>query len=259
MIRKRKGPVAINTDVRILKESPSWIAVDKPAPLLVHPTNETDERTLWHELNDLLLFELATGGQLSLVNRLDRETSGITLAAKTAEAARVLGKAMQARLFVRGYVALVYGHPGWEELKVEEPILRQGERRESRIWVKQCVHPEGKECVTEFSVQKRFVSGDKIFSLVRCTPHTGRMHQIRVHLAHVGHPVVGDKIYGPSEDCYLQHMETGWTPQLETQLWLPRQALHASSLAFPFDGEEVRIESVHPADWTSLLEGAEEA
>lgn len=253
MSRENNGPIAVNTDVTVLRETPDWIAVDKPAPLLVHPTNETNERTLWHTLNELLMFELATGGQLSLINRLDRETSGITLAAKTSSAARALGKAMQAKLFRKEYLALIYGHPSWKSLVVDEPILRQGDVCGSRIWVRQCVHPEGKPSRTEFEVVEKLTRLDRMFSLVKCRPETGRMHQIRVHLSYAGYPVVGDKIYGPSEECYLKHMERGWSSELADILWLPRQALHASGLTFPWKEEEITISSPLPRDWGLLL------
>ena len=97
------------------------------------------------------------------------------------------------------------------------------------------VHPEGKDSCTRFSVEKRIereTSNGSRFALVRCVPETGRMHQIRVHAAHTGHPIVGDKIYGPNERCYLDFIETGWTDDLERQLLLNRQALHASGFGW---------------------------
>ena len=248
------GPIAINTQVEILAESSDWLVVNKPAPLLVHPTNETGERTLWHILNDLLPYELVNGGQISLVNRLDRETSGLTLVAKTFHAARVLGKAMQAKLIRKEYLALVYGHPEWDEKEVTLPILRRGEVEPSRIWVRQMVHEQGKDCRTDFKVIGRYIVKGREVALIRCAPITGRMHQIRVHLSHIGFPIIGDKIYGPSEDCYLQHIETGWTKELEEQLWLPRQALHAWILEFPYEDELVRVVSPLPEDWKRFFE-----
>lgn len=80
-------------------------------------------------------------------------------------------------------------------------------------------------------------------ALVRCIPETGRMHQIRVHLAHLGHPILGDKIYGPSEHCYLEYIQHGWSRELEERLVLPRHALHACRLEFPFDEETFTAEA----------------
>ena len=90
------------------------------------------------------------------------------------------------------------------------------------------------------------------FSLIRAMPTTGRTHQIRVHLASLGHPLVGDKIYGPDEQLYLQFIKTGWTPELERQLLLPRHALHATKLAIEGEGEWT---SPLPVDLAKFLEG----
>ena len=96
------------------------------------------------------------------------------------------------------------------------------------------VHPAGAQAQTEFHVERRFVRstmvGDK-FSVIRAIPCTGRTHQIRVHLNSAGHPIVGDKIYGPDERLYLRFIETGWTPELERRLLLPRHALHSAKLS----------------------------
>lgn len=241
-------PISCDPRFEVLAETDGWIAVNKHAPLLAHPTNTKNEPTLWHGLRQLLCYELETGGQLSIINRLDRETSGITLVAKSSSAARALGKAMQRREFVKRYEALVLGHPDWDEYRCHEPICRQGDLRESRIWVRQCCDLSGKACETHFRVLKRFPSTKALpaLSLIECSPHTGRMHQIRVHLSHIGYPILGDKIYGPSEDCYLEHIETGWTPSLQKQLFIPRHALHASYLQFPWAEEMIHIYSSSP-------------
>ena len=243
-------PIAVVPEFRVLYEDDGVLVVDKAAPLLTHPTGEKNEPTLWHGLHELLAFEVATGGQVSLINRLDRETSGITLVAKNAEAARELGKAMQARLLHKEYYAVVQGVPLWSAACCAEPILRMGDVAPTRIHVRQCCHPAGKECRTEFEVLIR-CSG---MALLRCRPHTGRMHQIRVHAAHMGHPLVGDKIYGGDESCYLEFIATGWTPELARRLILPRQALHACRLTFPWRGREITVESPLPDDMKQLLE-----
>lgn len=231
-------PLAANFHFTVLEETEEWLAVNKPAPLQIHPSKPADAGlTLWDGLRELLRYELVNGGQVSIINRLDRETSGVVLVAKTGAMARELGKAMMRRQMRKTYLALVHGWPEWEHLRVEQPILRQGEVMESRVWVKQRVHPDGAPCLTTFQVLRRFSkvipeqgAATLPFALVEAEPHTGRMHQIRVHLQHVGFPIVGDKLYGVDEGCYLEFMETNWTPSLQSRLLLPRQALHSRLL-----------------------------
>ena len=245
---------AEGTAFYILGETPELIAVDKPPFLLVHPSKPGGPVTLWDRLRELLAYEIAAGGQVSLVNRLDRETSGIVLVAKTACAARVCTMAMARGEVAKEYLAVVTGWPSAENWTVEAPILRQGEVTDSRIWLKRMVHPEGAPSLTEFSVVRRMTHS--LFgnlALIRCVPKTGRTHQIRVHLAHSGHPVVGDKIYGPSEECYLEFVETGLSPSMEALLQHPRHALHSCSMELSFSGRLLRWESPLPPDLQGLL------
>jgi 23S rRNA pseudouridine1911/1915/1917 synthase len=213
-------------------EREDFLVVEKPPFLLVHPTKPDGTRTLWGELKHLLAFEIANGGQVSIVNRLDRETSGLVLVAKNAGAARRFGLMMQERRIAKEYLAIVWGWPEWESKTVGAPLARQGVHAPSLIWLKQAIHPMGAPARTDFTMEKRFTrgaAGDR-FSIVRAVPQTGRTHQIRVHLASLGHPIVGDKIYGPDEKLYLEFIETGWTPRLASKLLLPRHALHSAAL-----------------------------
>ena len=222
---------AVNTAFTVLDETDDYIVVDKPAPLQIHPGTPDGTPTLWHGLKDLLAYEVANGGQVSIINRLDRETSGVVLVAKNLKTARLFGMAMQERKVHKTYLAIVHGWPEWEAVDCEAPILRKGEVTESPIWVKQLVHAEGTPSRTQFQVLQRLehARAGKL-ALVEASPVTGRMHQIRVHLAHLGHPVLGDKIYGADERCYLEFIETGWTPDLERKLLFSRQALHSNRL-----------------------------
>ena len=271
---------------KIIYESEDCIVVDKPAFLLTHPTKPDQRTTLWKQLRELLAFEIANGGQVSIVNRLDRETSGLVLVAKTAGAARRFGLLMQQQRVHKEYVSIVWGWPKWDTKTVDAPLLRQGTQQHSAIWLKQTIHPKGAEAITEFRVEQRFCKrtngpspyplpegeADSVaagegnredltkrtdascsnFAIIRAIPKTGRTHQIRVHLASLGHPIVGDKIYGPDEKLYLEFIETGWTQKLGRKLLLPRHALHSAKLTIENE-KEWRAEL--PADLTQFCSG----
>jgi 23S rRNA pseudouridine1911/1915/1917 synthase len=241
-------------EFEILGETEEFLAVNKPAGLLVHPTKPGGPRTLWDGLRELLGYEIATGGQVSLINRLDRETSGIVLVAKTAAAARAAGLAMQNGAFQKEYLALVFGWPDWEERVVDAPIVRLGEVAESPVWLQRAVHPEGQASCTRLRVESRHESGDRRFALMRAWPVTGRTHQIRVHLAHTGYPVIGDKIYGISSQLYLDFIRDGWTSAMEEKLWMPRHALHATRLSFGLNGVNYDWHAPMPPDFTEFLQ-----
>jgi 23S rRNA pseudouridine1911/1915/1917 synthase len=227
--------------------------IDKPANLLVHPTGPGRPDTLWDELKRFLAFEIVNGARISFINRLDRETSGLILVAKTTDAARQLGLMIARHRIRKTYTAIVSGWPCEETFLVNQPLLRQGIVRPSKIWLKQAVHPDGFPALTSFRVLNRFTLHERPFALVEAQPETGRTHQIRVHLTHVGHPIVGDKIYGPDENCYLEFIDSNWTLSLEAKLLLPRQALHAFSLSFEFEGDSFSFEAPLPSDLQNFL------
>ncbi|MEZ5388044.1 MAG: RNA pseudouridine synthase [Prosthecobacter sp.] len=220
----------------VIDETDEYIVVNKPAPLQIHPGDPNGPPTLWHRLCDLLSYEIANGGQVSIINRLDRETSGVVLVAKNHQLARLFGMAMQERKIHKTYAALVHGWPEWDETVLDAPILSARDVGPSDIWVKQIVHAHGAPCRTSFRVLECFEGEAGKFSLIEAKPETGRMHQIRVHLHHLGLPIVGDKLYGRDERCYLEFIDTGWTPALEKKLILPRQALHSSRLELNLEG-----------------------
>jgi 23S rRNA pseudouridine1911/1915/1917 synthase len=238
-----------DTNFAVLHETDDYLVVDKPAPLQIHPGAPNGARTLWHGLCDILAYEIANGGQVSIINRLDRETSGVVLVAKNAAWARLFGLAMQNRQIHKTYAALVHGSPTWDQHDLHAPILRAGDVMACDIWVKQTVHPEGAPCRTQFRVLQRYDEG---FTLIEARPETGRMHQIRVHLHHLGLPIVGDKLYGPDDRCYLEFIDTGWTPSLEKRLLLPRQALHSHRLEIDTEGFHHAWEAPVP-DFLALM------
>jgi 23S rRNA pseudouridine1911/1915/1917 synthase len=248
--------IAFIPDFRVVAESPDWIVVDKPAPLQVHPAKPDSPPTLLDGLEQLLAYELANGARLSLINRLDRETSGLVLAAKNRDTARVLGKAMMRRQIGKRYLALVHGWPEADAFTVDLPLRRRGEfDPDVPVRLMQAVHPEGAPSRTEFEVRRRWTRAGRseapeLFALVEARPVTGRMHQIRVHLAHAGHPVVGDKLYGPGgAGRYLEFIEHGWTDQLAAALHLPRHALHSCQLTVDTDAwGRLEFDSPLPAD-----------
>ena len=197
-----------------------------------------------------------------LVHRLDRETSGLVLLAKNSLAARELARVWETRAVQKEYLAIVHGHVAADAGIIDAPL---GKDEQSRIAIKDCLRPDGAAAQTEFVVEQRFSQAGGArhsvraglglqpdgargatrptgtlpsstlhlpFSLLRLTPLTGRKHQIRLHLAHLGHPIVGDKIYGGDEDLYLALVEDRLTDAQREKLILPNHALHAVRLQF---------------------------
>ena len=241
---------------QVIDECDDWIVVDKPAPLIVHPANRKPEPTLLGGIEALLAYEMENGACPGIVTRLDRETSGLVLVAKHTAAARELGGVFTRREADKEYLAVIHGWPTADEWSCDAPIVRAGELGPTAIWVRQIVHEAGKECRTRFQVQQRFERTEGRFALVRCFPETGRMHQLRVHLAHSGHPIVGDKLYSGDGTEYLEWMATGWTPELAQRLWLPRHALHAASLAVPWQGRRIEWRADLAKDLRDFVSGA---
>ena len=221
----------------IVFEDDALLVINKPVGLVVHPGSGNWEGTL---LNALLHHAPQLEGvpRAGIVHRLDKDTSGLLVVAKTLTAQTNLVRQLQARSVQREYLALVYG-----ELtragKVDALIGRHPAQR-----VKMAVVDSGKPAVTHFQIEEKFPS----CTLLRCRLETGRTHQIRVHLAHIGHPLVGDRTYlkGPQK-C---------VPQLRELLnGFPRQALHATRLALehPVSGEMMEWHAPMPQDMQQLL------
>lgn len=236
--------------MRILRKHDDWLIVEKPAGWLVHPTKPTGEPTL------LSCLQAEFPGEfLAMVNRLDRETSGLVLVARHAAAASILGKMTQARQIQKTYCAFVAGRAP-DEGVIDAPLDRLGKHQPFTVYVKQGVWPGGYASSTTFrslEIKKRR-SGETV-SWLEVKLGSGRLHQIRAHLSFIGLSVVGDKIYGPDEQCYLDFIRDGWTEKLEERLWFRRAALHASKLSFDWQGEVMTVESEMPADMVAFWSG----
>ena len=227
--------------------------------MLSHPSKPGHRRTLRDELVQLLAFELANGGQVSLVNRLDRETSGLILVAKTREMARWFSQQLQAGEIKKRYLAILRGQLDPGEKWVNAPLLRQSRVATSRVWLRQMVHPDGAPAQTCFRARAHRQDATGAFwTLADVEPITGRTHQIRVHAAAIGHPLLGDKLY-PDEQGYLDFIESGWTEQLAHRIGFERQALHAAGMRMMTpEGEDRDFQAPFPPDlehfWNGLVQ-----
>jgi len=230
--------------LHIVYEDEALIVVDKPQGLVVHPAAGHHDGTLQ---NALLHYapSLDKVPRSGIVHRIDKDTSGLLMVARTVEAHKLLVEQLQAHTVHRQYLALVQGTLTGGGT-IDLAIGRHGSDRK-----RFAVRPDGKSAVTHYRIHERFAA----HTLVEVQLETGRTHQIRVHLSHSGHPVVGDKIYGSSEECYLKFIETGWSRNLEERLWHPRHALHSCSLTVMLDGTKHRWESPLPDDLKAFLNG----
>jgi len=227
----------------IIHEDAELLVVNKPPGLVCHPT----KGDAYSSLISRVRLYLGAGAVAHLVNRLDRETSGVTLVAKTDSSAREVRRLWEARLVEKFYLALVRGWVAADHGCVEEPL---GRDEASRVAIKDCVCPEGSPARTEYWTEQRLeYPGVGHLSVLRVKPHTGRKHQIRIHLAHIGHPVVGDKIYGGDEDLYLALVENRLTDSQRARLITHNHALHAAELRFTFK----TVEQFFVADSKSRL------
>jgi 23S rRNA pseudouridine1911/1915/1917 synthase len=232
----------------VVFEDSELLVINKPAGLVCHPT-KTDE---YSSLISRVRLYLGHQAHPHLVNRLDRETSGVTIVAKTDETALGLRRIWENRKVKKAYLAIVHGHVKEEHGTIDAPL---GKDEQSRVAIKDCVRPDGAHARTEYEVVNRFrpafsiqYSASGSFTLLRLQPETGRKHQIRIHLAHIGHPIVGDKLYGGDEDLYLALVEDRLTREQRNTLILPHHALHASRVTFDWKGQSRTFEA-NPERW----------
>lgn len=215
---------------QVIHEDADLLVVHKPADLVCHPTKGDEFSSLISRARIYFSRQPATCNQQPyLVHRLDRETSGLVVIAKNSTAARELGRIWETRAVQKEYRAIVHGHVTAEQGIIDAPL---GKDEASPVAIKDCVRPDGAPAQTEFFVEKRFSRAGSSFSLLRLIPRSGRKHQIRIHLAHLGHPIVGDKIYGGDPDLYLALVEGRLTGEQRARLILPQHALHAGRIQF---------------------------
>jgi 23S rRNA pseudouridine1911/1915/1917 synthase len=231
--------------LRIVWQDADLAIIDKPAGIVVHPAAGHADGTLVNALLHHLTDLSGIGGELrpGIVHRLDKETSGLLVVAKNDQAHRRLAERWTSPEVRKVYVALVYGAPDPAEGKVDRPIGRHPKDRK-----KMAVVSGGREARTRYRTLERFHG----CSLIELELETGRTHQIRVHLASIGHPVVGDPVYGGAQ---WKGVQEGRVRSLLRSL--DRQALHASrlELVHPRSGEPMVFESPLPEDMRRVVEG----
>jgi 23S rRNA pseudouridine1911/1915/1917 synthase len=234
----------------IVYEDAALIVIDKPAGLVVHPAAGHAQGTLVNALIAHCGESLSGIGGVArpgIVHRLDKDTSGLMVVAKTDKAHRALSAQFANKtegVLKRGYLALVWGAPGRPKGTIDAPLDRHPHARDKRA-----VREGGRQAVTHWQVLERFAGpdGKPIASLLACTLETGRTHQIRVHLAHIGHPIMGDEAYGTGFKTKAGRLSAAARAALEG---LGRQALHAYLLVIkhPETAENLAFQLELPGD-----------
>lgn len=234
--------VAQDIPLAIVHEDADLIVVDKPAGLVVHPAAGNLDGTLVNALLHHCAGQLSGIGGVArpgIVHRIDKDTSGLLVVAKTDKAHEGLARQFKDHSIDRLYDAILYGHPLPPTGTVDSWIGRSDADRK-----KMAVHREGrgKHAVTHYRMTKRLRGA----AMVECRLETGRTHQVRVHMAHIGHPLIGDPLYGRERKGFKSILET---------LGFKRQALHAKTLGFihPVTGNPLLFQSALPSDMQELL------
>jgi len=244
ILLRRPAPVEpeVPRHFDILFEDESVLVIDKPAGLPMHTTAK-----FWRNTLVALLRERYPGRHAEICHRIDRETSGVLLVARTPDAGSRLKRAFAGREVEKRYLALVKGAPP-DAGVIDQPIRLL----ETPTHVMMGAAADGLPAVTRFRVLRRFAA----HALVEAAPETGRQHQIRVHLAGIGCPLVGDKLYGAGERYFMEACDRGVSDELLARFdGLPRHALHAARITFPHPvtGAAVTVESPLPPDLVAYM------
>jgi 23S rRNA pseudouridine1911/1915/1917 synthase len=236
--------------IGIVYEDEYFTVVNKPPGLVTHPGRGNWSGTLVNALQFHFDSLSTVGGdnRPGIVHRLDRDTSGLLIVAKDDRAHKELAFQFESRTIRKEYLALVYGSPSRDSDFIEKPLGTHPTQRE-KVAIRS-IEDGGKEAVTFYEILERFDG----FALVRCKPKTGRTHQIRVHLAHIGHPILADKAYSQRSSFTLGDLLDPDDPEASTIL-LDRQALHAHSLFFqhPITGQAIDFQAPLPDDMAAAL------
>jgi 23S rRNA pseudouridine1911/1915/1917 synthase len=245
------APVPEDIPIEVVHDDAAFTVVNKPAGMVVHPAKGHWSGTLVNALQFRFDSLSTVGGEHrpGIVHRLDRDTTGLLIVARDDRAHRQLAAQFEQRTIHKEYLALVSGVPERDSDYIERPIGAHPTNRE-----KMAIRlPEdgGKEAVTFYQVVDRF----RAHALVRCKPQTGRTHQIRVHLAHIGHPIVADKAYSGRDRLTLGDVLGDASAADADRVLIDRQALHAHTLRFqhPLTGEALELVAPLPEDFSRAL------
>lgn len=235
-----------NLDYSIIFEDEWFLGINKPANLLVHRAGKSFRNNLIYQLRHVHQPPFSTA---HTIHRLDRDTSGVILVAKTAKARAEIGKQFLESQIDKEYVAIVHGIP---DISIHREIcLPIGKSETSEISYKFGVNPEGKEATT---LLKECLTLGNCHSMLIVKPLTGRTHQIRIHLAAIGHTIVGDKLYGMNEEEYIRWRDK--PEERNDELQFPRHALHCRMMSFfhPYIEQTVSLKAELPEDMLELTE-----
>ncbi len=243
-------PVGEDLPIPVIYEDETFVVVNKPAGMVTHPAKGNWSGTLVNALQFHFdkLSTIAGENRPGIVHRLDRDTSGLLIVAKDDRVHKLLAKQFEERTIRKEYLAIVRGEPSRDSDYIEKPIGMHPTDRE-RMAIRL---PEdgAKEATTFYEVLERF----GVASYVRCMPKTGRTHQIRVHLTHIGHSILADKLYSGRSRITLGDLK-GQDVEGHEQVLLDRQALHAHrlSLDHPRTGERLELVAPIPPDFAATL------
>lgn len=236
----------MRTLFKVVVEDEDFLVINKPAGLVCHPTKGDEYSSL---ISRVRLY-LGADSTPHLINRLDRETSGIVIIAKRDEAAIHLRRLWESRAIEKQYLAIVHGTFPAGKTAIRAPL---GKDLASAVAIKDTVVQSGVEAETHAVLAGHFERGGRPFSLVRVLLLTGRKHQIRIHLAHIGYPIVGDKLYGGDENLYLAFVTDSLTEEQKKRLITENHALHAARVTIPWFGAMRTFSCAPESEFTNLL------